>query len=118
MNTTTNYLPEPGICPDEYEFHCSVADCTEHSHNVEDFMTCDGCGRPVCALHDQPAATLDFCPECFHCSVCGEEAALLCDSCGDLLCAGHGHVFDGGEEREYLCGECLENQKPYWARTA
>lgn len=104
---TYGYGPNaPSITADEYEFHCSVADCTEHAHDAEDFQKCEACGQLLCAEHVHRLNTdLPFCQECLRCS-CGREALIACDGCGELACAEHGYIYDGGEERAYLCLSC------------
>jgi len=82
----------PSICADQYEFHCSAADCTEHAHDSEDFLKCDSCNALICREHShspQDMPYLHFCEACFRCASCGGEAWAMCEECGDLRCREH-----------------------------
>jgi hypothetical protein len=77
---------------EDYEFHCSAADCSEHAHNAEDFCKCGSCHALICREHShrpQDMPYLVFCEACFRCASCGGEAWAMCEECGDLRCREH-----------------------------
>jgi hypothetical protein len=109
------------VTADDYEFHCVAPDCTEHSHDSEDFLKCESCGRLACMAHTRYAEgdpLHRFCEECFKCSACGETAAVSCEECGKLLCTAHANRIQepvdewNSEEPHYYCyGLCRTAQR-------
>lgn len=122
MNTTTAYSSCDRTL-EGYEFHCSAPDCTEYSHDVEDFLKCEGCGQLVCAGHaHKPAnyAGMSYCADCFRCVVCRGPALAQCEECGEMICGEHSEKtfeavddWNRGDEHYFCSGLCREDfRKP------
>ena len=120
---TQRDIDEQFGCCDENDselFTCATPDCTEHSHEVEDFFKCEGCGALCCILHrhyPELMPYLSFCAECFRCARCQEPAFAMCGECGDLRCRAHMVVqteqvddWNKGDSEYYCSDVCLAAQ--------
>jgi hypothetical protein len=73
---------EPPVYP------CGTVECNNYAMDEDDLHRCEKCSGRFCSECLTSIDSIEFCPECLRCEVCGDRPTVaLCNDCGTLLCA-------------------------------